>query len=183
MFLAARSLECCGTRYWPAYASQVGRIGLLRPFLLQDEICFSVFDWGLSPRNYTRIQYSSSTMRNFTRQKEGRMACVSTAFVALAAVCWEFSGGIGGVLMADGQDAFVVSFYRVAIGLMFVLVCLLLARAGADWQSADYGSGLWLPFRQIFATSKMAAQIVDRMRYCLICQPHIRHAPPSFPFL
>jgi hypothetical protein len=79
-----------------------------------------------------KVQYSSSTMRNFTRQKEGRMACVSTAFVALAAVCWGFSGGIDGVLMADSWDAFVVWFCRVAIGLMFVLVCLLLARSGAD---------------------------------------------------
>ena len=50
----------------------------------------------------------------------------STAFVALAALFWGLSGGIGGVLMADGWDAFVVSFYRGAIGLVFVLVWLAL---------------------------------------------------------
>ena len=36
------------------------------------------------------------------------MERVSTAFVALAARCWGLSGGIGGILMANGWDAFVV---------------------------------------------------------------------------
>lgn len=52
------------------------------------------------------------------------MANVSTMFVALAALCWGLSGGIGGILMADGWDAFVVSFYRGAVGLLFVLAWL-----------------------------------------------------------
>lgn len=51
---------------------------------------------------------------------------VNTMLVVLAAFCWGLSGGIGGILMADGWDAFVVSFYRGAIGLLFVLVWLLL---------------------------------------------------------
>jgi len=51
---------------------------------------------------------------------------VSTVFVALAALCWGLSGGIGGILMANGWDAFVVSFYRGAIGLLFVLVWIAL---------------------------------------------------------
>jgi drug/metabolite transporter, DME family len=54
------------------------------------------------------------------------MARVSTALVALAALFWGLSGGIGGILMADGWDAFVVSFYRGAIGLLFILVWLAL---------------------------------------------------------
>lgn len=45
-------------------------------------------------------------------------------FVVLAALFWGLSGGIGGILMADGWDAFVVSFYRGAIGLVFVLAWL-----------------------------------------------------------
>jgi drug/metabolite transporter (DMT)-like permease len=52
------------------------------------------------------------------------MAIVSKVFVALAALCWGLSGGIGGMLMADGWDPFVVSFYRGAIGLAVVLVWL-----------------------------------------------------------
>jgi len=54
------------------------------------------------------------------------MTGVSTMFVALAALCWGLSGGIAGILMADGWDATVVSFYRGAIGLVFVLVWLWL---------------------------------------------------------
>jgi drug/metabolite transporter (DMT)-like permease len=58
------------------------------------------------------------------------MAGASTVFVALAALCWGVSGGIGGILMADGWDAFVVSFYRGVIGLLFVLIWLALRPHG-----------------------------------------------------
>ena len=68
---------------------------------------------------------------NLIRRKEEQMANVSTAFVALAALCWGLSGGIGGILMADGWDAFVVSFYRGAIGLLFVFVWLILRPRGS----------------------------------------------------
>lgn len=56
---------------------------------------------------------------------------MSTAFVVFAALCWGLSGGIGGMLMADGWDPFVVSFYRGAIGLLFVLVWLALRPRGS----------------------------------------------------
>ena len=49
-----------------------------------------------------------------------------TAFVVMAALFWGLSGGIGGILIADGWAAFVVSFYRGAIGLLFVLIWLML---------------------------------------------------------
>jgi drug/metabolite transporter, DME family len=55
--------------------------------------------------------------------------------VVLAALCWGLSGGIGGILMADGWDAFVVSFYRGAIGLLFVLVWLALRPRGSGLAS------------------------------------------------
>jgi drug/metabolite transporter (DMT)-like permease len=54
------------------------------------------------------------------------MVNLNIAFVALAALFWGLSGGIGGILMADGWDAFVVSFYRGAIGLICVLLWLAL---------------------------------------------------------
>jgi len=59
------------------------------------------------------------------------MARMGTAFVVLAALCWGLSGGIGGILMADGWDPLVVSFYRGAIGLLFVLVWLVLRPHGS----------------------------------------------------
>ncbi|MDT8311489.1 MAG: DMT family transporter [Methylophaga sp.] len=42
----------------------------------------------------------------------------------MAALCWGLSAGIGAILMAEGWHPFVVSFYRGAIGLLFVLVWL-----------------------------------------------------------
>ncbi len=54
------------------------------------------------------------------------MIRAGTTLVVLAALFWGVSGGIGGILMADGWNPFVVSFYRGAIGLLFVLVWLLL---------------------------------------------------------
>ncbi|TVQ52530.1 MAG: EamA/RhaT family transporter [Phycisphaerales bacterium] len=63
------------------------------------------------------------------------MVGVSTALVALAAFCWGLSGGIGGILMADDWDAFVVSFYRGVIGLLFVLIWLALRPHGSGLSS------------------------------------------------
>ncbi len=65
---------------------------------------------------------------------------MSTIFVVLAALCWGLSGGIGGMLMADGWDPYVVSFYRGAIGLLFVLVWLALIPRGSGLASRP----LWL---------------------------------------
>jgi len=50
----------------------------------------------------------------------------SSIFVMLAAFFWGISGGIGGLLMDDGWDASVVTFYRGFIGLLLVLFWLLL---------------------------------------------------------
>lgn len=58
------------------------------------------------------------------------MARLSTTLVIVAALCWGLSGGLGGILMAEGWGAFLVSFYRGAIGLLFVLVWLALQPAG-----------------------------------------------------
>lgn len=70
---------------------------------------------------------------------------ISAAFVLLAAFFWGLSGGIGGVLIADGWDPLVVSFYRGAIGLVFV---------GAWLALHPQGNGLknpWLWFWSILA--------------------------------
>lgn len=63
------------------------------------------------------------------------MVSLSTAFVALAALFWGLSGGIGGILMANGWNALVVSFYRGAIGLLFVLIWLALRPHGSGLAS------------------------------------------------
>lgn len=67
--------------------------------------------------------------------RENRIAGASTAFVVIAAFLWGLSGGIGGILMADGWNAFVVSFYRGTIGLLFVLAWLAVRPAGSGLAS------------------------------------------------
>ncbi|WP_018141156.1 DMT family transporter [Thioalkalivibrio sp. ALJ7] len=58
---------------------------------------------------------------------------LGVGFVVLAALFWGLSGGIGGILMAEGWDAFVVSFYRGAIGLLFVLAWLAWRPGGSGF--------------------------------------------------
>lgn len=59
-------------------------------------------------------------------QTKFQSSTLVSLFVPLAALCWGLSGGIGGILMANGWDAFVVSFYRGGIGMLFTLVWLAL---------------------------------------------------------
>ncbi len=59
------------------------------------------------------------------------MKNTSTAYVVLAALFWGVAGGIGGILTSRGWDPVVASFYRGAIGLLFVLVWLALQPQGS----------------------------------------------------
>jgi drug/metabolite transporter (DMT)-like permease len=68
-------------------------------------------------------------------KKGNQTGVANTAFVVLAAFCWGLSGGIGGILLAGGWDAFVISFYRGVIGLLFVLVWLTLRPHGSGLAS------------------------------------------------
>ena len=102
------------------------------------------------------------------------MKSLSTAFVALAALCWGVSGGIGGILMANGWDAFVVSFYRGAIGLLFVLVWLALRPRGsglASWRlwcwSAIAGLGVAGNFAFYFVSiAEGSVAVAATLMYC-----------------
>lgn len=102
------------------------------------------------------------------------MANVSTMFVALAALCWGLSGGIGGILIAEGWDAFVVSFYRGAIGLLFVLAWLALRPQGSGlgsrrlwFWSAIAGLGVAGNFALYFVSIAQGSVVVAAMlMYC-----------------
>lgn len=72
-------------------------------------------------------------------KKPDQIAGMSTAFVVMAALFWGLSGGIGGILIGDDWDPFVVSFYRGLVGLLFVLVWLVLRPKGSGLAS----SRLW----------------------------------------
>ena len=56
---------------------------------------------------------------------------VGLVLVALAALCWGVSGGIAGILIEQGWDASVVSFYRAAVGLVLVGVYLAIRPGGS----------------------------------------------------
>lgn len=53
---------------------------------------------------------------------------LSSMLVVLAAFFWGLSGGIAGMLMANGWDALLVSFCRGAIGLLIVLFWLVVSQ-------------------------------------------------------
>ena len=59
------------------------------------------------------------------------MKNLSTVYVVLAALFWGLSGGIGGILTDEGWDPVMVSFYRGAIGLLFVLIWLAFRPRGS----------------------------------------------------
>lgn len=59
-----------------------------------------------------------------------------SALVVLAALFWGLSGGIGGILTADDWDPVMVSFYRGAIGLLFVAGWLAVRPGGSGLGSA-----------------------------------------------
>lgn len=52
------------------------------------------------------------------------MLPVSSALLALSAICWGLTGGIGGLLIGRGWDPLLVTFYRGSIGLLQILVWL-----------------------------------------------------------
>ena len=60
--------------------------------------------------------------------------------VALAALCWGVSGGIAGILIEQGWDASVVSFYRAAVGLLMVGAYLVIRPGGSGMRHPR----LWL---------------------------------------
>jgi len=102
------------------------------------------------------------------------MERTSTTFVALAALCWGLSGGIGGILMSGGWDAFVVSFYRGAIGLLCVLVWLMLRPRGSGlasrrlwFWSAIAGFGVAGNFAFYFVSiSQGSVAVAVTLMYC-----------------
>ncbi len=73
-------------------------------------------------------------------QAEARQSRLSAVLVALAALCWGVSGGIGGILIENGVGTLVVAFYRGAIGLVCFGIWLSVRPEGSGIASAR----LWL---------------------------------------
>lgn len=79
-------------------------------------------------------------MSSRTKNRTSRgQAFSSTALIVLAALCWGVSGGLGGMLLDQGWDPYVISFYRGLVGLLFALVWLCLHPGGSGFRD----SRLW----------------------------------------
>lgn len=103
-----------------------------------------------------------------------RRVGLSTALVALAAFCWGLSGGIAGILMSQGWDPVVVSFYRGAIGLLFVLVWVSIRPRGSGLKnrrlwfwSAIAGMGVAGNFAFYFVSiAEGSVAVAATLMYC-----------------
>lgn len=99
---------------------------------------------------------------------------LSTMLVGLAALCWGLSGGIGGILTGQGWDPVVVSFYRGAIGFLFVLAWLALRPRGSGltnprlwFWSAVAGLGVAGNFTFYFISiAKGSVAVAATLMYC-----------------
>lgn len=99
---------------------------------------------------------------------------MSTALVALAALFWGLSGGIGGLLINAGWQPSVVAFYRGAVGLLFVLFWLILRpgnREPRNWRlwlwSLLAGLGIAGNFTFYFLSiSRGSVAVAATLMYC-----------------
>jgi drug/metabolite transporter (DMT)-like permease len=109
------------------------------------------------------------------------MASLGTTLVVLAALCWGLSGGIGGMLMADGWDPFVVSFYRGAIGLLFVLVWLALRPGGSGL--ADRRLWFWSVVAGLGVAGNFAFYFVSIAEGSVAVAATLMYCAPVFVYL
>jgi len=109
------------------------------------------------------------------------MKGASTAFVALAALCWGLSGGIGGLLMADGWDPFVVSLYRGAIGLLFVLAWLAVRPRGSGLSNTRLW--LWAAIAGLGVAGNFAFYFVSIAQGSVAVAATLMYCAPVFVYL
>jgi len=101
--------------------------------------------------------------------------------VVLAALFWGLSGGIGGILMADGWDAFVVSFYRGAIGLLCVLGWLALRPGGSGL--ADRRLWFWSAIAGLGVAGNFAFYFVSIAEGSVAVAATLMYCAPVFVYL
>ena len=109
------------------------------------------------------------------------MVGISTALLALAAFCWGLSGGVGGILMLRGWDPFVVSFYRGAIGLLFVLVWLTLC--SRDSGLANRRLWFWSAIAGFGVAGNFALYFVSIAQGSVAVAATLMYCAPVFVFL
>lgn len=106
---------------------------------------------------------------------------ISTAYIVLAAFFWGLSGGIAGVLMDDGWDAFVVSFYRGAIGFLFVLAWLALRPRGSG--PSDLRLWLWSVLAGIGVAGNFTFYFISIAQGSVAVAATLMYCAPVFVYL
>ncbi|MGB3492149.1 MAG: DMT family transporter [Elainellaceae cyanobacterium] len=114
-------------------------------------------------------------------QKGNQKSGASSIYVVLAALCWGLSGGIGGILMADGWDAFVVSFYRGMIGLLFVLIWLALRPSGSGL--ANRQLWFWSAIAGLGVAGNFAFYFVSIAQGSIAIAATLMYSAPVFVYL
>lgn len=109
------------------------------------------------------------------------MLGTGTAFVALAALFWGISGGIGGILMDDGWDPYVVSFYRGAIGLLFVLAWLTLRPRNSGLM--NYRLWFWAVVAGLGVAGNFAFYFVSISKGSIAVAATLMYCAPVFVYL
>lgn len=104
-----------------------------------------------------------------------------TFFVALTAFFWGISGGIGGILMNDGWDPYVVSFYRGAIGLLFVLTWLMLRSRNSGL--ANYRLWFWSVIAGLGVAGNFAFYFVSISQGSIAVAATLMYCAPVFVYL
>lgn len=113
--------------------------------------------------------------------KTTQMAGVSTALVVVAALCWGLAGGIGGMLMANGWEAFVVALYRGVIGLLFILIWLALRPHGSGLASGRLW--LWSMLAGVGVAGNFAFYYISIAQSSVAVAVTLMYCAPVFVFL
>jgi len=111
----------------------------------------------------------------------GRTVGSGALLVAFAALCWGISGGIGGILTNQGWDPIVVSFYRGAIGLLFVLVWLALRPRGSGL--ADRRLWFWSVIAGVGVAGNFALYFVSIAEGSVAVAATLMYCAPVFVYL
>ncbi len=110
-----------------------------------------------------------------------QIAGMSTSLVALAALFWGLSGGIAGILTAQGWDPVVVSFYWGAIGFLVVLVWLALRPRGSGLTSSRLW--FWSAIAGVGVAGNLAFYLVSIAEGSVAVAVTLMYCAPVFVYL
>lgn len=106
---------------------------------------------------------------------------MSALLVVLAAFCWGLSGGIGGVLTGAGWEPLVVSFYRGAIGFLFVLAWLALQPRASGLASGRLW--FWSAFAGLGVAGNFAFYFISIAEGSVAVAATLMYCAPVFVYL